>query len=149
MAAIAVFGANVAVVRVYLLAETNGKHLDPFNFGFLMFFALQLGLWRCLRTQGSRRFWLGLVAAGLAATAALLIILGGDIELDNWYTGASSDLTYFCLPAPVDVMLTNEHWDWFLAIIYFLPELLAAVLGGLLAASLFGVGRVRLPEPAL
>jgi len=76
-------------------------------------------------------------------------VYGRDIDLDNWYTGAALGLSYFCLPARVDVMLTNEHWDWFLAIIYFLPELLAAALGGLLAASLFRVSQGRLSESAV
>src|SRR5207253_9323164 len=105
---------------------------------FLISFALQLGLWRYLSTGGRRRrFWLGFEVSGLTATLALLTLFGSDIDLNNWYTDAASDLSYFCLPARVDVMLTNEHWDWFLAIIDFLPELLAAALGGLLAASLF------------
>ena len=43
-------------------------------------------------------------------------------------------------------MLTHEHWDWFLAIIYFLPELFAAALGGLLAACLFKVRVERMDK---
>src|SRR5438309_1896042 len=109
MAAIAVLGLNLGLVRAYLLAEKRGEHLDLFDFGFLIFFALQLGLWRYLSTGGRRRrFWLGFEVSGLAATLALLTLLGSDIDLNNWYTDAASDLSYFCLPARVDVMLTNE-----------------------------------------
>jgi hypothetical protein len=50
------------------------------------------------------------------------------------------------VPARVDTVLTHEHWDWFLAIVYFLPELVAASLGGLLAASLYKVSARRLSE---
>jgi len=102
-----------------------------------------------LSTGGKRRrFWLGFEFSGIAATLALMTLMESDIDLMNSYTGAASDLSYFCLPAPVDVMLTNEHFDWFLAIIFFLPELLAAALGGFLAASLFRVSAGRLSESA-
>jgi glycerol uptake facilitator-like aquaporin len=137
MAATAVLGLNIGLARAYMLAEKRGEHLDEFDFGFLIFFALQFGLWRYLSTRGRRRrFWLGFEVSGLAATLALLTLLDSDIDLTNWYWNAASDLSYFCLPARVDVMW-NEHFDWFLAIIYFLPELLAAALGGLLAMLLF------------
>jgi hypothetical protein len=137
MAATAVLGVNIGLVRAYLLAEKSGDS-DLFNYGFLIFFALQLGLWRYLSTGGRRRrFWLGFEVCGLAATLALWALLGSDMDLENWYDGTASDLAYFCLPAQVDAILSNEHWDWFLAIIYFLPEFLTAALGGLIAACLF------------
>ncbi len=145
MIATAVFGLNLSVIRAYVLAEPGWHHLVPFDSAFLIFFPLQLGLWRYLSTNGMRRrFWLGFEAAGLAATLALSILSVSDLDLDNWYTGAASDLSYLWLPARVDVMLTNEHWNWFLAIIYFLPELLAAGLGGVLAAIVFRVNVGRL-----
>lgn len=140
MAATAVLGGNIGLIRAYMVAEMKGEHLDLFDFIFLIFFALQFGLWRYLRTQGRRRrFWLGFEVSGLAATLAVSTLLESDIDLNNWYTGAALDLSYFCLPARIDGILANEHFDWFLAIIYFLPELLAAALGGLLAACLFKV----------
>ena len=83
------------------------------------------------------------MAFGLVATVALTTLFGSDIDLGDWYTGAASDLSYLCLPARVDAILTNEHWDWGLAIAYFLPDLFASALGGLLAASLFKVGTIR------
>jgi glycerol uptake facilitator-like aquaporin len=146
MAATAVFGLNISLVRAYVLTEKS--RLDLFNSGllmlfalqsgFLMLFALQFGLWRYLSTAGGRRrFWLGFEVCGLAATVVLLYL--SDTELSDWYAGAASDLAYLCLPSRVDAILTHEHWDWFLAIIYFLPELFAATLGGLLAACLFNV----------
>jgi hypothetical protein len=76
------------------------------------------------------------------------MILGSDLDLDNWYTGTASDLSYFCLPARVDAILSDSHWDWFLAIIYFLPEFAAAGFGGLLAAGLFRVRVAKLSEVA-
>jgi hypothetical protein len=143
MAATAVLGLNIGWVRAYLLAEESGDS-DLFNYGFLIFFALQLGLWRYLSTGGRRRrFWLGFLVSGLAATLTLLTLLESDVDLHNWYAGTASDLSYFCLPARVDVILSTTHWDWFLAIIYSLPELLAAALGGLLAACLFKASRTK------
>jgi hypothetical protein len=137
MAATAVLGLNIGWVRAYLIAEKRGEYRDLFDYVFLIFFALQLGLWRYLNTRGKRRrFWLGFEVSGLAATLALRTLFS-DPGLDNWYTGAVSDLSYFILPAGVDQILSGEHWDWFLAIIYFLPELVAAALGGLLAVLLF------------
>lgn len=146
MAATAVLGLNVGLVRAYLIAEKSGD-VDLFNYSFLFLFALQLGLWRYLGTEGRRRrFWLGFVVSGLAANLGLLGLLS-DIDLNNWYTGTLSDLSYFCLPRRVDVILSTTHWDWFLAIIFFLPELLAAALGGLLAACRFKASEVRVVAP--
>ncbi len=93
MAAIAVLGFNIGVVRAYLLTEKSGD-LD----------LCRLRLPHLLRPPT------------------------------------------FCLPARVDVTLTNEHWDWFPAIICFLPELLFAALGGVLAAALFRLSAGRLSE---
>jgi len=138
MAATAVLCVNITLLRLYVVAEGRGEHLGPFNYGFFMFFTLQLGLWRYLTAVGRhRRFWLGFEVSGLAATLALAILLESDLDLWNWYTGAVSDLTYIGLPSRVDDMLTNEHPEWFWTIIFFLPELLAAVVGGLLAACSF------------
>jgi hypothetical protein len=147
MAATAVLGVNIGLVR-WMVAER-----ELFDFGFFLVFVLQLGLWRYLSTRGRRRrFWLGFEVSGLAATLALSILLESEIDLDNWYTGAASDLAYLCLPARVDDWLM-QHWDGFLAILHFLPELLAATLGGLLAACLFKVSKVRVdttrPAPAV
>jgi hypothetical protein len=72
--------------------------------------------------------------------------LRSDLDLDNWYTGATSELFHFCLPGRINAVLTTEHWDWFLAIIYFLPEFLAAILGGLFAAWLFRVRKTKVVD---
>ena len=134
MAATAILGGNIGLVRAFLLAER-----ELFDFGFLIFFALQLGLWRYLRTRGKgRRFWLGFEVSGLAATLAGFCS-SSEPALDHlftWYTDAASDLSSLYLPSLVDDWLM-QHWDWFLAVIYFLPELIAAALGGLLATCLF------------
>jgi hypothetical protein len=138
MAATAILGLNISLVRAYLLAEKGGSHLDLFDSGFFMLFALQFGLWRYLNTAGGRRrFWLGSEVCGLAATLVLVHL--SDTNLSDWYVEAASDLSYLYLPRRLDIMLSHEHWDWFLAIIYFLPEMFAATLGGLLAACLFKV----------
>lgn len=145
MTAIAVFGVNIGLLRTYLLTEQSGEHLDLFNYWLLMFFALQFGLWRYLRTVGwRRRFYLGFEICGLAATVAVQGWFASDIDLDNWYTGAASDLCYLWLPRRVDAFLIHEqHWDWFLAVIYSLPELFAATLGGLFAVCVFRSRGIR------
>ena len=141
MAVTAILGLNISLVRAYLPAERAGQHLDFFDGGFFMFFAVQFGLWRYLRTAGKRRrFWLGFGVCGVAATLAFVILSVIYMNACDWYTGIASDLSYLCLPRRVDILVSHEHWDWFLAIVYFLPELLAASLGGLLAARLFNVG---------
>lgn len=145
MAITAVLGVNIGWIRAYLLAEVSGGSLlELFNFVFLNFFALQFALWRYRRTtRRHRQFWLGFVVSSPASTVALMMLLASNIDRLNWYNGVASDLSYYCLPARIDVVLSTVHWDWFLAIIYFLPELLAASLGGLLAACLFRRVEVR------
>jgi hypothetical protein len=150
MAAIMVLGVNIGVVRAFVTAEARGVNLDLFDLDFLMFFALQVGLWRYLNTTGSRhRFWLGFEIAGIAATLALAVVFEINLEMNNWYTGVATDLSYGCLPARLDAMLTNEHWDWFLVLIYFPPELLAAAIGGLLAVFLSKKVGEGQPVPAV
>jgi hypothetical protein len=90
-----------------------------------------------LRTKGRhRRFWLGFMVSGLAATVALIYLFRSDLDLLNSYSGAASELAYYILPRRIDVALSTNHWDCFLAIIFFLPSLLSAFIGGLLAAAL-------------
>ena len=132
MAATAILGVNIGVVRAFLLYAR-----DPHDSVFLMFFALQVGLWRYLRTGGRRRrFWLGFEVSGLAATVAVSTLVITSIDLNNWYTGVASDLCDV-LPARVEGPLMGEYWDGFLVVAYFVPEFLAATLGGLLTACLF------------
>jgi hypothetical protein len=142
MAATAVLGLNIGLVRLMLGAIAGSGERELFDACFLIFFALQLGLWRYLSTRGRRRrFWLGFVISGLAAPLVLGTLLSST-DLIDWYWGAASDLCYLCLPARVDDWLM-QNWDWYLAIIYFLPELFAAALGGLLAAFLFKANEAR------
>jgi hypothetical protein len=60
MAATALLGLNLGFVRAYLLAEKGGAHLDLFDCVFLIFFALQLGLWLILVLIGGLLGWYGL-----------------------------------------------------------------------------------------
>jgi hypothetical protein len=135
MAATAILGANIGLLRAYLIAEQAADHMGLFDGCFLIIFALQIGLCYYMNTQGiARRLWIGFEICGLVATVALLALSMFDLEVFDLYTRRASEVSYLCLPTRVDVFLTNEHWDWFLAMIYFLPELLIATLGGLLAA---------------
>lgn len=140
MAAVAVLGINIGLVRAYALAEIEGQHLGEVNFGFFAFFMLQLGLWCYLRTGGRhRRFWLGFEVSGLTATMvmACLVLVERFNGVVLWYGDAMLELTYRCLPIDVDSFLENDHPELWGAIILFLPELLAALFGGLVAACLF------------
>lgn len=129
MAAIALFGMNAGLGRAFLVQEMF--------FGAIpIFFALQFGVWRASRTQGRiRRFWMGFVGTGLAS---VLMLFAVDIFPDSvvgrlvqTYTNAAFNFSQQYLPTALDD-LVMEQQAVFLVIIYFLPELLAALFGGLI-----------------
>jgi hypothetical protein len=152
MAAVAILGLDIGLIRAYALAEITGRHLDEVNFGVFAFFALQFGLWRYLRTAGRRRrFWLGFEVCGLAAVLFMAYVMLVDERpahpLLDWYFDMMADLAYHWLPAAADSFLENDHPTLWGAIGLFLPELVAALLGGTLAACLFKGARAARPAP--
>jgi hypothetical protein len=51
------------------------------------------------------------------------------------YTEIVASLAFTHLPTSLADRL-DEHWDYFLAVVYFMPEVIAALLGGIIAACL-------------
>lgn len=133
MVMVAVLAANAGLVRACVIDEM-------FHAAFLMFIALQVGLWCALRSRGGvRRFWLGFEVSGVASVLALFYCEVFPFSPLNHlimrYTHIAFNLVQFYLPTQVDDVVM-DHQDWFLIVVYFLPEFVAAVLGGLIAARL-------------
>jgi hypothetical protein len=133
----AVLAVNAALLRAFIIQEM-------FIGGILIFVALQFGLWCLLHSRGMlRRFWWGFEISG---TAAVLVLFSCDFfpgsplnRLVMSYTGIAANLAFSHLPTPQADHL-DEHWDLFLAVVYFVPELVVALLGGLTAACLVLTG---------
>jgi hypothetical protein len=52
------------------------------------------------------------------------------------FTDISDELEVTYLPTPLSGSLGNEHWDLHLAVVYFVPVFVVALLGGMIAAWL-------------
>lgn len=136
MVVTAVLATNAGLVRAFVVQEM-------FSGGILNFIALQVGLWCLLRSRGRvRRFWLGFEVSGVASVLALFaceVSPGSALSrLLMWYTNVAFNFVFTHLPTPIDDAVM-DHQDWFLVLIYFLPELVAAMLGGLLSAYLLRI----------
>lgn len=134
--AIGVLAANAGLVRAFFVQEM-------FSGVILILFALQVGLWRLLRSGGrARRFWQGFEVAGAASVVVLFLceeVFPDSMMnrlLGQYYVENAFDFVFSYLHPSIDD-LVMEHQDGFLVVAYFLPELAVAVLGGLLAASFF------------
>ena len=141
MGLIAVLSVNAALVRAFVVQEM-------FIGGILIFMALQLGLLGFLRSRGRhRRFWLGFEVSGMAAVLALFSCeFLPDSPMNRMvlsYTSTVEELAFTHLPTPLSDYL-DEHQDMLLVIAYFMPELIVALLGGMIAACLLP----GLPTPA-
>ena len=128
----AILAVNAALVRAFVFEEM-------FCGGILIFIALQGGLCCLLRSRGRlRRFWLGFEVSGMAAVLVLFsceFFPGSSLSrLVTSYTSFTANLALTHLPTPLADGL-DERWDYFLAVVYFVPELVAALLGGVAAAS--------------
>jgi hypothetical protein len=127
----AVLAVNAALVRAFVVQEM-------FCGGIVI--ALQIGFWCLLQSRGTlRRFWMGFEVCG---TTAVLLLFSCELfpssplnRLVMSYTQLAADLAFRHLPPPLEDHL-DEHWDLFLAVVYFVPELVAALLGGMIAALL-------------
>ena len=120
--------------------------------GILMFFAMQIGLLLLLRGRGrSRRFWTGFeIFGGIAVIALFSCEIFPDSVLSrivSAYTESASYLTWLLLPDWASSILFDDHHDWYLASVYFLPELRIALLGGLCAANFRPRPRLRAGFP--
>lgn len=137
----AILAVNGALVRAFVVQEM-------FYGGILIFIALQVGLWCLLHSRGRlRRFWLGFDVSGITAVLVLFsceLFPGSPLNRPVMsYTDIAANLAFTHLPTPLADHL-DEHWDLFLAVVYFVPELVAALLGGMIAACLVLTG----PTPA-
>lgn len=129
----AILAVNTALVRGFVVEEM-------FCGGILALIALQVGLWSLLHSRGKlRRFWLGFEVIG---TTAVLVLFSCEFfpnsplnRLVMSYTQVAADLAFTLLPPPLADYL-DEHWDLFLAVVYFVPELVAALMGGAIVACL-------------
>src|SRR5262249_39556357 len=123
MALIAILAVNAALIRAFVVDEM-------FIGGILIIIALQLGLCCLLRSEGSvRRFWLGFEVAGMASVLVLFSCEGfPDSPLNRLvmsYTDIAVNVVSAHLPARAAEYLLDDRIDLFLAIVYFLPELIA------------------------
>lgn len=133
-----VFALNAGLVRAFMVEE-------KISGGILIFLVLQVGLWRFLRSRGpARRFWLGFEISGVASVLALFAceVFPALTRLAGWYVDTAFNLVFSCLPTLIDD-LVMERQDGFLVVVYFLPELLASVMGGIVALRLDRMGRTR------
>jgi hypothetical protein len=127
----AILAVNAALVRAFVVQEM-------FYGGILMFVALQLGLWCLLHSRGRlHRFWLGFEVFGMTAVLLLfsceLFPSSPLARLVMSYTDVAANLALTHLPIRLADHL-DERWDLFFAVVYFVPELVAALLGGMIAA---------------
>ncbi|WP_435015398.1 hypothetical protein TA3x_002936 [Tundrisphaera sp. TA3] len=128
----AIVATSLALVRAFLVHEM-------FCGGILIFMALLVGLWNLPGSSGRRRrFWLGFEASGVAAVLLLFSCeYFPDAALNRLvlrYTMGAGSLAYAILPEPYEDRL-DQSWEIFLAVVYFVPEFLVAMLGGLAYAS--------------
>ncbi len=113
--------------------------------GDLILVALQVGLWCLFRSRGRlRSFWAGFVVSSIAAVFVLLLFQpASDGFLDRFmmpYTDFVDELEVTYLPTPLSGSLGNELWELHLAVVYFVPAFVAALLGGMIAAWLIPKG---------
>jgi hypothetical protein len=107
---------------------------------YFIFPTLFFGLWSLFRSRGRlRRFWVGFVIPCMAAILGLLVC--PPPLLDRFITPYTDmadlfEITY--LPPRLVGSLGNELWGLHLAIVYFLPVLVAALTAGM-------VGRWLIP----
>jgi len=139
----AILAMNAALVRAFVVQEM-------FYGGILIFIALQIGLWCLLRSRGRlRRFWSGFEVSGISA---VLVLFSCEVFPDSplsrlvlSYTEIAFELTSTHLPTLLADHF-EQHLDQFLAVVYFVPELVAALLGGMVAARLPSRGLPRGPR---
>jgi hypothetical protein len=132
MALIAILAVNAALFRAFVVDEM-------FIGGILILIALQLGLGCYFRRQGRvRRFWLGFEVAGMASVLVLFSCeLLPDLPLNRLvmsYTDFAVNVVSAHIPTRGADYLLDDRVDVFLAVVYFLPELIAALVGGMIAA---------------
>ena len=133
MGLIAAFSVNAGFVRAYLVQEM-------FHGVVLIFIALQVGLFCLLRSRGSRRrFWWGFEVSGMSYVLVLvyceLLPESPLNRLVTSYMGFATGLAFDHLPVPLADHL-DEHQDQLFDVACFVPAVIAALLGGVIAVRL-------------
>jgi hypothetical protein len=137
MGLIAILAVNAALVRDFVVQEM-------YCGGILLFIALQVGLWYLLHSRGRRRrFWLGFEASGMAVVLVLFWCeLFPDSPLNRSLMSYTSSAYYAFMPLPTPWgNNVDRHSGLLLAVVNFVPELVAALVGGVIAACPVFVGR--------
>jgi hypothetical protein len=134
----AVIAVNAGLVRAFVVDEM-------FCGLILIVFALQVGAWRLIHGLArTRRFWLGFeIAGGCSVLAMFTCEPFSESALNRLlmaYVDLGSNLAYARLPDSL-VDLIDERWDLFLAVVYVLPQLAIAMLGGAIASIVFRARR--------
>ncbi|WP_422929620.1 hypothetical protein [Singulisphaera sp. PoT] len=142
---IAIIGLNASLLRSFFLHEM-------FIGAIILMALLQVGVWLFLKSRGRwRRFWAGFEAAGVASIIYLIWCEYQPSSMGNrvviLYTDFVSNLAYAHVAASWEDSL-EANWNLFLVVVYFLPELVAAILGGLIAAFIPWKGLTRRPPSA-
>lgn len=140
----AALAVNIALARAFNVQEM-------FCGVILIFAAMQVGFWYFLHSRGrARRFWLGFEIGGVVSTFAMaaceLFPKSTLNRLLMAYTNIAVNLAYARLPAPMEDDL-DAHYDFLLAPIYFVPEMIAAVLAGGAAVCLISRPRRAADAP--
>jgi hypothetical protein len=136
MAATAVFAVNAALLRAFLVQEM-------FYGAIVAIVVLQAGVVALVRSRGrARGFWVGFEAFGVLAILALFSCeLFPEMAVARAlmaYINFAIKLVASLLPAWVADELIDNHQNGLLVAVYALPELAAALLGGVLGACWVG-----------
>jgi hypothetical protein len=132
MIAILVIALNAGLIRAFFIQAM-------FTGLILLFFAMQVGLFFLLRSQGrGRHFWVGFEIAGFVTVVALF---GCELLPNSALGRCASSYETFCMDTVVESPQIPEPFADFLmknpdlldAVVFFAPELLTASLGGIVA----------------
>lgn len=134
----AVLALNAALVQAFVVQQM-------FIGVILIFIAVQLGLGCLLHSGGTlRRFWLGFEVFGVAAIIAMfaceLFPKSALNRLLMSYVDFATNLAFSHLPTPLEDHF-DQNQDQLLAVVYFVPELVAALFGGIIVRCLDRSGR--------
>ncbi len=131
MFAILVIAFNAALIRAFSQGMFSGV--------ILLFFAMQVGLFLVLRSQGRpRRFWVGFEVVGIAVLLVLFWLESFPDSRMSRHVFVSIDLAMDAVvesphtPAPVATFF-SDHPDLLCAAVCSPPEFVIASLGGLFA----------------
>jgi hypothetical protein len=152
MAIVAVIAIDIAAVRVLFACNVNLPRGVS-----LIGVALQVGLYRLATSRGpARTFWAGFVASGLMAMSSFVLdmihpVLSWDAHValpgttpapGRWtvwsYYGQIAWIALQRLPYSASLLRVDGLLKVITLLVFFLPQMLFACTGGLLARRIFG-----------